>query len=92
MILSCLISLSSYSSLIDEQKITEIKQATNKAWVLGNECFKEQIAVLINRRVLPLVRGGDRRSQAFKKVNNIDNVSTNSAPLLLSANEKRFIC
>jgi putative transposase len=56
-----------FKNVIDEQKTNEIQQATNKAWVLGNERFKEQIATLTDRRISPLPKGGDRRSKLFKE-------------------------
>jgi putative transposase len=43
-----------------------IRQSTNKAWVLDDEKFKQQIEMQIQRRVEPASRGGDRKSQAFR--------------------------
>ncbi len=51
---------------LSESIIKEIREATNKAWVLGDKNFKEKIAGLVNRRTEPKPRGGDRRSSAFK--------------------------
>ena len=53
----------SHMSSID---IEDIREATNKAWVLGNDRFKEQIEKLTARQVKPKARGGDRRSKKFK--------------------------
>jgi putative transposase len=55
-----------FVSHIPEQAITEIRDATNKAWVLGNENFKQRIQEQLNRRVEPKPRGGDRKSGQFK--------------------------
>ncbi len=51
---------------ISEQVLTEIRESTNKAWVLGSSRFKEQIERKLNRRVAPLPRGGDRKSEAYR--------------------------
>lgn len=60
----------SYRALFDSQvsntEIDDIREATNKAWVLGNDRFKEQIEKLSGRQVKPKARGGDRRSRNFK--------------------------
>ncbi len=51
---------------LSEQVLTEIRESTNKAWVLGSSRFKEQIERKLNRRVAPLPRGGDRKSEAYR--------------------------
>jgi putative transposase len=51
---------------IDELTLAEIRDATHKAWVLGNNRFKQQIEVQAGRRASPLPNGGDRKSKAFK--------------------------
>lgn len=51
---------------ISEGDATEIRDATNKAWVLGSDQFKQRIQKLLERRVEPQARGGDRKSQAFR--------------------------
>ena len=48
-----------------ERDLTAIREATNKAWVLGDERFKAQIKAKTGRRPVPLGRGGDRKSVAF---------------------------
>ena len=52
---------------IDEKTLEEIRQSTQKSWVLGNDKFKDEIEQLIERRTRPLTRGGDRRSLEFYK-------------------------
>ena len=47
--------------------LEEIKTATDKMWVLGNEQFKQQVEELSGRRASPLPKGGDRKSEAFLK-------------------------
>ena len=51
---------------IAESSMDEIREATNKAWILGNDRFKQRIQKQIERRVEPSVRGGDRKSEKFK--------------------------
>ncbi|WP_447969620.1 transposase [Nitrospira sp. M1] len=42
------------------ETLDEIREATNKAWVLGHERFKNRLAKKMNRRVSPLPRGRPR--------------------------------
>jgi len=61
---------SSYSALFDTQllkdDVDKIREATNKAWVLGNDQFKMKVERLLARQTTPKGRGGDRRSKKFK--------------------------
>jgi len=50
---------------LSESCISEIREATNKAWVLGNDRFKQRIQEQLSRRVEPKARGGDRKSELF---------------------------
>lgn len=52
-----------FTTQIDEETLGDIREATNKAWVLGNERFKDEIEQASQRRTRPLTRGGDRRSE-----------------------------
>ncbi len=51
---------------IPEAGLAEIREATNKAWVLGSDRFKERIQKQLERRVEPAARGGDRKSEKFR--------------------------
>ena len=53
---------------LSEKAITEIRDATNKAWVLGNSRFREKIEKLTQRQVKPKPRGGDHKSKTFNKL------------------------
>jgi putative transposase len=53
-----------------ERDVATIRDATNKAWVLGDDRFKAQIEAKTGRRALPLGRGGDRKSAEFRKSRN----------------------
>jgi putative transposase len=45
----------------------QLRAATNKAWVLGDEAFCRDIETRLNRRARPRPRGGDRRSEAYRQ-------------------------
>jgi putative transposase len=45
----------------------EIRESTNKAWVLGSDQFKKKIARKINRPVQSKGHGGDRKSEDYKR-------------------------
>ncbi|MEZ5473346.1 MAG: transposase [Marinicella sp.] len=51
---------------IPEFTLEEIRDSINKTWVLGNNKFKTQIEYQTGRRVSPLPKGGDRKSEKFK--------------------------
>jgi putative transposase len=53
---------------IPELTLQEIRDGTNKAWVLGENRFKQQIEQQTGRRAIPLARGGDRKSNSFKGI------------------------
>jgi putative transposase len=55
-----------FRSHIPESSLAEIREATNKAWVLGNERFKQRIQKQLERRVEPSAKGGDRKSEKFR--------------------------
>jgi putative transposase len=50
---------------IPEISLTEIRDATNKAWVLGDNYFKAQVEQQSGRRSSPELRGGDRKSKIY---------------------------
>ena len=47
--------------------LKEIREATNKAWVLGGGRFQEEVESLLQRQAKPKPRGGDRRSEKARK-------------------------
>ncbi|XCN73103.1 MAG: transposase [Candidatus Electrothrix aestuarii] len=63
-----------YSALfaqhLDETSLKEIREATNKAWVLGSDYFKGKIAAKINRPMTPKQKGGDRKSEEYRQKTN----------------------
>lgn len=51
---------------IADSSMQEIREATNKSWVLGSDRFKKRMQKQMERRVAPSARGGDRKSEKFK--------------------------
>ena len=51
---------------IEELALQEIRDATNKAWVLGENRFKQKVEQQAGRRASPLAKGGDRKSKTFR--------------------------
>ena len=60
-----------FKQQLSENSITEIREATNKAWVLGNDRFKQRIQVQLGKRVGPKAIGGDRKSEQFNANRNL---------------------
>ena len=63
-----------FKARIPDKTLAAIRDATNKAWVLGSEPFKEAIETQLNRRVRPAMRGGDRKSADYQQKNKIRRV------------------
>jgi len=63
---------SAYSKLfrktLDTQILGDIRECTNKAWVLGNDKFKRKVTRQTNRAAESKGHGGDRRSEVFLDV------------------------
>ena len=57
---------------LDNEMLKNIRDATNKSWVLGDTKFKETVAQQLARRVTPIARGGDRKSCKYHEMVNID--------------------
>jgi putative transposase len=55
-----------FKNHLTERKVAEIRKATNTAWVLGDDRFKQRIQQQTERRVEPSLKGGDRKSEKFK--------------------------
>lgn len=54
-----------FDLLIPNLTLEEIRNAANKAWVLGDGKFKQQIEKQLGYSLLPHPRGGDRKSKKF---------------------------
>ena len=57
-----------FQSPLDNEMMKNIRDTTNKSWVLGDIKFKEIVAQQLARRVTPLAKGGDRRSRKYHKM------------------------
>ncbi len=56
-----------FKEAIPDAKLEEIRCATSRAWVLGEERFVNQIVKQTGRK-LPLTVGGDRKSVSFNDI------------------------
>jgi putative transposase len=61
-----------FGSDVSEKSLGEIREATNKGWVLGSPRFAQQIENMLARPVCRRERGGDRRSARYHKVRAIN--------------------
>jgi putative transposase len=61
-----------FKARIPARTLEDIRQSTNKAWVLGDGYFKDEIERRMNRQAAPKSRGGDRKSQVYKGLKNIN--------------------
>jgi putative transposase len=61
-------------SSLNDVTINDIREATNKAWVLGSDRFKNKVEKQLERRVTPKVRGGDRKSKEYREKARINRV------------------
>ena len=55
-----------FKYLLPENTLAEIRESINKAWVLGDKRFKQQIENQTGRRASPMMRGGDRKSKKYR--------------------------
>lgn len=55
-----------FCDVIPADTLDQIRECTNKSWVLGSSKFKTQIESAANRRIESLGRGGDRKSKRVK--------------------------
>ena len=66
-ILIIVINRELFTEAVDQKLTDQIRFSTNKGWILGNAKFKDEVGELLNTRVEPLKRGGDRRSYNFRE-------------------------
>jgi len=52
---------------IDDRTLGDIRQATNNAWVLGNDRFRQSIEELTQRQAAPKPKGGDKRTKEYRE-------------------------
>ena len=58
-----------FDKMIPDYTLEEIRHSINRSWVLGGKHFKQQIEKQTGRRVSPLARGGDRKSEEYRAKN-----------------------
>lgn len=51
---------------LPKNTLAEIRESINKAWVLGDNRFRQQIENQTGRRASPMARGGDRKSEKYR--------------------------
>lgn len=56
-----------FRAKLGKRVLADIREATNKAWALGDDRFKAKVEALLDRRAAPTARGGDRKSEKFRK-------------------------
>ena len=59
-----------FQNRLPDHILMDIRNAINKAWVLGDDGFKKQIEQQAGRRASPLQRGGDRKSVQYNQEKN----------------------
>ena len=57
---------------LDKELLKNIRDTTNKSWVLGDAQFKGSVAEQLARRVTPIAKGGDRKSRGCHEMTNIN--------------------
>ncbi len=63
-----------FDAALPEETVCRIRDATNKAWVLGDDSFRARVEALVKRQMSPCVRGGDRKSDGFRDRRKINRV------------------
>ena len=52
---------------LEDGMLREVREATNKCWVLGDSKFKHSVTQELDRRVEPSPKGGDRKSKKYRE-------------------------
>jgi putative transposase len=52
---------------LSDDEASLIRASVNKAWILGDDRFKQQIERQLGVSVSPKARGGDRKSIKYQK-------------------------
>lgn len=56
-----------FAFAVDDAVMVEIRETVNKGWALGSEKFKREAEVLLELKLSPQSRGGDRKSVQYLK-------------------------
>lgn len=60
-----------FATGIPEEDLVKIRDAANKGWALGSEGFVQRVERLTQRPACRQPRGGDRKSEAFRRLQGI---------------------
>jgi putative transposase len=55
-----------FNKMIPDYTLEEIRHSINRAWVLDDERYKQQIEKQTSRRASPFTRRGDKRSDKYR--------------------------
>ncbi len=58
----------SFAQPLPEGDLRAIREATQKGWLLGDDIYRQRMAMLANRRIAPLSRGRPRRGKPANPV------------------------
>jgi len=61
-----------FRSHLDAKTVEDIREATNKAWVLGDNRFRMKMERMMARPAVPRARGGDRKSAEYRQKTKIN--------------------
>jgi putative transposase len=56
-----------FKQALTDQQLSDIRGSTSKNGVIGSDLFKEEVEAMLNIRVRPKPRGGDRRSKQYQQ-------------------------
>ncbi len=56
-----------FRTRISNDTLEDIREATNKAWVLGSDCFKRKMEKRLMWPVISSSQGGDRKSAVYRR-------------------------
>lgn len=59
-----------FRGTMSDRELAAIREATSKAWVLGDDRFEAQIEARTGRRTKPLGRGGDTKPAVYPETRN----------------------
>ena len=63
--------LALFENELTDYTMEEIRNSVNRSWVLGSKKFRNQVERETGRRAEPSQRGGDRKSEKYRMVNQV---------------------
>ena len=61
-----------FNQVIEQKELDVIRDVTNQSRVLGNHLFKQTVEKILNCKVDPKPKGGDRKSPKYKEISKIN--------------------